>query len=51
MISNIDKVFPIVLLNTEFLFEETINYKNYLLRKFKLSNFKEFFRIKMIYSK
>ncbi len=43
MISNIDKAFPIVLLNTEFLFEETINYKNYLLRKFKLSNFKEFF--------
>ena len=39
MISNIDKAFPIVLLNTEFLFEETINYKNYLLRKFKLSNF------------
>ena len=41
MISEIDKSLPIILLNTEFLFKETIDYKNYLISKFKFSNFKE----------
>ena len=33
MISRINKNLPIVLLNTNFLFKETIDYKNYLLEK------------------
>ena len=41
MISEIDKSLPIILLNTEFLFKETIDYKNFLISKFKFSNFKE----------
>ena len=38
MISKIDKKFPIFLLNTHFLFPETIDYKNKLLKKFSLTN-------------
>ncbi len=43
MISKIEKNFPIILLNTNFLFEETIHYKNYLLKKLNLKNLKEVF--------
>ena len=43
MISKIDKNIPIILLNTHFLFEETFDYKNYLLEKFELKNFIEVF--------
>ena len=38
MISKIDKKFPIFLLNTHFLFPETIAYKNKLLKKLRLTN-------------
>ena len=38
MISKIDKKFPIFLLNTNFLFPETIDYKNQLLKKLNLTN-------------
>ncbi len=38
MISKIDKKFPIFLLNTHFLFSETIDYKNKLLKKLSLTN-------------
>ena len=38
MISKIDKKFPIFLLNTHFLFPETIAYKNTLLKKLNLTN-------------
>ena len=41
MISEIDRSLPIILLNTNYLFKETIDYKNYLISKFKFSNFKE----------
>ena len=41
MISEIDKSFPIILLNTNYLFKETIKYKDYLISKFKFSNFRE----------
>ena len=41
MISDIDRSFPIILLNTNYLFKETIEYKDYLIGKFKFSNFKE----------
>jgi len=41
MISEIDRSLPIVLLNTNYLFKETIDYKDYLISKLKLSNFKE----------
>ncbi len=41
MISQIDRNFPVILLNTNFLFKETIVYKNYLLDKFKLTNYHE----------
>ena len=41
MISEIDRSLPIILLNTNFLFKETIEYKDYLIGKFKFSNFKE----------
>ena len=43
MISRIDKSLPVLLLNTNFLFEETIIYKNYLLKKLDLKNFKEIY--------
>ena len=38
MISKIDTKFPIFLLNTHFLFPETIAYKNKLLKKLRLTN-------------
>jgi phosphoadenosine phosphosulfate reductase len=38
MISKINKKFPIFLLNTHFLFPETIDYKNQLLKKLSLTN-------------
>ena len=41
MISEIDRSLPLILLNTNFLFKETIEYKDYLIGKFKFSNFKE----------
>ena len=41
MISEIDRSLPIILLNTNFLFKETIEYKDYLIGKFRFSNFKE----------
>ena len=41
MISKIDKNIPIILLNTNFLFDETITYRDYLLKKFKLTNYIE----------
>ncbi len=41
MISEIDRSFPIILLNTNYLFKETIKYKDYLISKLKFSNFKE----------
>ena len=43
MISEINRSLPIILLNTNYLFEETIEYKDYLINKFKFSNFKEIF--------
>ena len=43
MISKIDNHFPIIMLNTNFLYEETIDYKKYLLKKFNLNNCKEVF--------
>ena len=41
MVSEIDRSLPIILLNTNYLFKETIEYKDYLISKFKFSNFKE----------
>ena len=41
MISKIDRSLPIILLNTNYLFKETIEYKDYLISKFDFSNFKE----------
>ena len=38
MISKINKKFPIFLLNTHYLFSETIDYKNKLLKEFSLTN-------------
>ena len=43
MISKIDCNFPVVFLNTNKLFNETILYKNKLLRQFKLKNILEVF--------
>ena len=43
MISKIDKFLPVLLLNTHFLFDETLEYKNKLLEKLSLRNFKEIF--------
>ena len=43
MISRINKNLPIILINTHFLFEETLDYKNYLLEKFELKNFEEIY--------
>jgi phosphoadenosine phosphosulfate reductase len=43
MISKIDTKFPIFLLNTHFLFPETIVYKNKLLKKLRLTNCLEIF--------
>ena len=36
MISQIDKNFPIALLNTHFLFRQTLDYKNKLIKSFNL---------------
>ena len=43
MISKIDKSIPIILINTNFLFKETIEYKNYLIKKYNFINCKEVF--------
>ncbi len=43
MISKIDKNLPVILINTNFLFQETHKYKDYLLNKLDLNNFKEIF--------
>ena len=43
MISQINKNFPIILLNTNFLFNQTLDYKNKLLEILKLGNFLEIF--------
>ena len=43
MISQINKKLPIILLNTNFLFNQTIDYKNKLINLFKFENFKEIF--------
>ena len=51
MISKINKNFPIILLNTNFLFFETICYKEELLKKFNLKNCKEIFPNKNIIKK
>ena len=47
MISQIDKNFPIALLNTHFLFKQTLNYKNMLIKIFNLTNFIEIFPDKL----
>ena len=47
MISQIDKNFPIALLNTHFLFKQTLNYKNKLIKIFNLTNFIEIFPDKL----
>ena len=41
MISEINRSLPIILLNTNYLFKETIEYKDYMINKFKFLNFKE----------
>ena len=43
LISKIDKDLPIIMLNTHFLFEETIRYKNELLKLLGLKNYREVF--------
>ncbi|MEC8265226.1 MAG: phosphoadenylyl-sulfate reductase [Pseudomonadota bacterium] len=43
MISQINKKLPIILLNTKFLFNQTIDYKNKLINLFKFENFLEIF--------
>ena len=43
MISQIDKNFPIALLNTNFLFKQTLDYKNKLIKILNLKNFVEIF--------
>lgn len=43
MISKTEKNLPIILINTNFLFDETLKYKNYLLKKLNLNNFIEIF--------
>ena len=43
MISKTEKNLPIILINTNFLFDETLKYKNYLLKKLSLKNFIEIF--------
>ena len=43
MISQIDKNFPIALLNTNFLFKQTLDYKNKLIKSLNLKNFIEIF--------
>ena len=43
MISKIDKNLKIILINTNFLFDETHQYKNYLMDKLNLNNLKEIY--------
>ncbi len=43
MISRINKKFPIILINTYFLFNKTLEYKHMLLEKMNLENFKEIY--------
>ena len=43
IISKVDKNFPIILLNTNFLFDQTLDYKNKLINLFKFENFLEVF--------
>tara|TARA_B100000524_G_scaffold344854_1_gene242683 strand:- start:203 stop:895 length:693 start_codon:yes stop_codon:yes gene_type:complete len=43
IISKVDKNFPIILLNTNFLFDQTLDYKNKLISLFKFENFLEVF--------
>ena len=43
LISKIDRDLPIIMLNTHFLFEETIRYKNELLKLLGLKNYREVF--------
>lgn len=43
MISKIDKNLQIILINTNFLFNETHQYKDYLMNRFDLNNLKEIF--------
>ncbi|MEE2694747.1 MAG: phosphoadenylyl-sulfate reductase [Pseudomonadota bacterium] len=43
MISEIKNDLPIIMLNTNFLFSETLEYRDYLLKRLKLTNFKEIF--------
>ena len=43
IISKIDKTFPVILLNTMFLFNETLEYKNTILKKLGLTNCVEIF--------
>ncbi|MAZ46566.1 MAG: phosphoadenylyl-sulfate reductase [Rickettsiales bacterium] len=51
MISKIDKKFPIFLLNTHFLFPETIAYKNTLLKKLNLTNCLDIFPDQLLIKK
>ena len=43
IISQIDKTFPIILLNTHFLFDKTLDYKKQLINLLELENCKEIF--------
>ena len=43
LISKIDKDLPVIMLNTHFLFKETIEYKNELLKLLGLKNYREVF--------
>ena len=43
IISQIDKTFPIILLNTHFLFDQTLDYKKQLINLLELENCKEIF--------
>ena len=51
MIAKINKNFPIFLINTNFLFPETIAYKEELIRKLKLTNCKDILPEKRLLSK
>ena len=43
IISQIDKTFPVILLNTHFLFDQTLTYKKQLISHLELENCKEIF--------
>ena len=51
LISKIDKNLPIIMLNTHFLFNETIRYKNELLKLLGLKNYREVFPDKKMLNK